>query len=134
MRSRRCATVALVLAVVGARAAADPAPAAPAPAAADPAPTPAPATPGVFLHIASSSHLVTSGGTSLDLPPGYFYDEQKWGAMDVEYRRLQDAETRLTAQNKSYEASASSWQPGWKTLGAAFLTGLAAGVYVRGKL
>lgn len=70
----------------------------------------------------------------MDLPPGHFVDVPTWSALDVELKRAQDAETRLDAENRSLKASASSWQPGWKVLGGAVLTGLALGWYAHSKL
>jgi hypothetical protein len=86
--------------------------------------------PGEILHLSTPSTGRTDGGTDLRLPPGYFLDEPTWGKLDVENKRLQNAETRLTAENKSLRTSASSISFGWKTLATALLVGVAAGAYV----
>lgn len=70
----------------------------------------------------------------ITLPPGRFVDEATWLELDVSLREAQDARTRLTAENKSLRASAAGWQPGWRTLAATVLAGLAAGWYVHDKL
>lgn len=68
------------------------------------------------------------------LPGGYWVNEDWWSAHDAEMHRLQDAETSLTAQNKSLRASASGWQPGWKTLAVTLATGIGVGFYLNSKL
>lgn len=109
-RPRRIAIACAVVAAFASRVAADPAP-------------------PVLVHLASGSHVVTDGGSDLRLPPGYFVDEPTWQRLDTEVKRLQDAETSLTAQNTSLRASTSGWQPGWKVLVGALVIGIAAGVY-----
>lgn len=86
----------------------------------------------VNLHVRSSSHLVTSGGTALDLPPGYFLDEPSHIKLDVEMRRLQTAETRLVAENKSLHSSAD--HAALYVVMIAVATGIAFGVYIDRKL
>lgn len=104
-------------------------------AAADPAPLPAPANTSLtWYHVETPGHLVTEGGTDLRLPPGYYLPEPVWRALDTEVRRLQDQETRLTAENASLTESATGWQPGWKTLGLAVLSGVALGAYLEHRL
>lgn len=68
------------------------------------------------VHLNSASSCTTAGGSSITLPPGFFLDEIKHAALDAELRRLQDAETRLSAENVSFRAQAPGWQPGWKTI------------------
>lgn len=80
------------------------------------------------VHVQSSSHLVSTGGSELDLPPGYFVPEEKWDALDLEVKRLQDRETQLDAENRSLRDSASAW-PGWQVTLAAVLVGVAGGAY-----
>lgn len=105
------------------------------PAKADPAPPEPEPTPIVgAAHIASASTVHTDGGSVLRLPPGYFSDEDNWHRLDVEMRRLQDAETQLRVENKTLRASMETWQPGWKTLVLTLATGVAAGWYVHSKL
>ncbi len=93
-------------------------------AACDPAPTP------IVAHTNTDGHLVTDGGTDLRIPPSYIVDVPTWKRLDAEMRRLQDAETRLTAENASLARSASGWQPGWKTLAGAIVAGAALGFYL----
>jgi hypothetical protein len=87
-----------------------------------------------YVHLESSSHVTTDGGSTLTLPPGYFFDAPTYSAVDAEFHRLQDAETRLTAENKSMRASLASWEPGWYVLGGAVLSALALGWELRSKL
>ena len=86
------------------------------------------------LHLATSSTVITDGGTSLRLPPGYFLDESKHGQVDAEFKRLQDQETRLTAANGSLLKSASGFTPGWMAAVAAFVVGGAVGAYLEHRL
>lgn len=104
-------------------------------AAADPDPTSPPAVPILtdWLHFNTPAHVVTDGGADLRIPMGYFLDEPTWAKREVELKRLQDAETRLTAENTSFRASASSWQPGWVTAAIVFAGGLASGWYIYAK-
>lgn len=64
-------------------------------------------SPPVIIHLKSDADCVSTKGTHFQLPPGYELDEPAWAAKDAEFRRLQDAETRLSAENASYKASAS---------------------------
>lgn len=80
------------------------------------------------LHGPSTATLDT--GTRVRLPAGYFLPEPYWNALDVEMRRLQDAETRLAAENESLRSSGSTW--GWGTVGiaaGALVAGIVGGVY-----
>jgi hypothetical protein len=55
--------------------------------------------------------------------------ETEWTALDTEVRRLQDAETRLQAENDSFRKSARSAGPNWGTVtlaASAFIAGMAA--------
>lgn len=116
---RRAAFAAAVVAtcLASAGAAADPAP----PVAAD-------APPGtIYLHLVGGGHLTTPGGADLNLPPGYYLDEGSWLRLDAEVRRLQDQETRLTAEVASFTHSASGWRPPWWLLASAALVGAVAG-------
>lgn len=90
----------------------------------------------------SPSHLATprvacreqDPGDCVRLRPGFWVDEAWWSAHDTEDKRLQDAETRLTVENTSLRAAASGWQPGWKTIGAVFVSAVSLGIYVGRKL
>jgi hypothetical protein len=64
-------------------------------------------------HLLSPSHVVTRGGSELDLPEGYFVPEETWDHLDLELRRLQESETRLRAENEAFRRSAG-W--GWGTV------------------
>lgn len=89
---------------------------------------------GEPVHLQTPSSVQTDGGTSLRLPPGYFVEERVWSDLDKELRRLQDAETRLTVENKSMRSSLDSWQPGWVTLTVSLVAGIALGVYIDHRL
>ncbi len=88
----------------------------------------------VPVHIHSPSTVHTDGGSDLRLPPGYFLPESSWQQYDAETKRLQDAETRLNAENRSLKDSASVWQPGWRSIAAAFVVGTVTGAYLFFKL
>src|SRR4051812_44078966 len=68
------------------------------------------------------------------LREGWYLDEPGYTALDVEMKRLQDAETRLTAENTSLRSTASGWSPGWRTIAAALVVGIGLGIYVDHKL
>lgn len=87
-----------------------------------------------FLHMRSTSHCVTTGGTSLDLPVGYYFDEPAYDTLNVEVKRLQDSETSLKAQNDDLRKSLDSWQPGIYTIGIAAVVGIAAGFLIAREL
>ena len=87
----------------------------------------APLSGHVFLHVRSKSHLTTDGGSSVDLPPGYFVDEPGWTALDTSFKSNQDDITRLNAENQSLKTSMSGWQPGWKLLVGAVVLGVVGG-------
>lgn len=85
--------------------------------------------PGETLHLQTSSTARTDGGTDLRLPPGYFLDEPTHTKLDAEMRRLQDAETRLNAENSSLRKSAQGISFGWKSMSTVLLVGIAIGAY-----
>lgn len=96
-------------------------------AAAEPVPAPTPdLTP---WHIVSASTLTTEGGSTEALPAGVvILRGEAWEKLDVEIRRLQDAETRLAAENVSLrESLTDGGGPGWATL-TAFVAGAALGI------
>ncbi len=94
---------------------------------------PAPAPSG-FLHMRTPSTVHTDGGSDLKLPPGYFMDEPTYDKLDAEQRRLQDAELRLTVENKSMRQSLAGWQPGWYMIAGFVVTSLAAGWYLHDRI
>ena len=72
----------------------------------------------------------TAGDKTVVLDPGVYLPEPDWDKLDLEVHRLQTAETRLTAENRSLRASADSWRPGWKILASALAIGLGGGYYL----
>jgi hypothetical protein len=77
--------------------------------------------------------LKADTGEEMRVDPGYYVVEPIWNKLDEEMRRLQDAETRLAAENKSLRKSASEG-PGWGTaawIGGALAAGFAAGALLR---
>lgn len=93
--------------------------------------TPPEPMPGAHLVLKTGDgELETKEGRRFLLPVGtHVLDGTAWAELDLEYRRLQDVETRLTAENASLRASASEWRPGWRTLLVVFAVGAAGGVY-----
>ncbi len=99
---------------------------------------PAVAEPPSFAHLLSP-RLACLGTLQaptecIQLSPGYFFDEPTYNKLDTEMKRLQDAETRLQAENESFRKFAATWQPGWLTIGTALVAGVALGVYVDRKI
>lgn len=86
-----------------------------------------PAPPGV-LSMRHPTVLEVPSGKRLELPPGRFYPDPDFTKLDAEFRRLQDVETRLTAENGSLRSSASGWQPGWKTILTVAVTAFVGGI------
>lgn len=84
------------------------------------------------IHITSNSSLRKDSfpETEIRLPPGYFFDEPVYGKLDGEMRRLQEAETRLKAENESLRDSSRHFFPAWALIGAAAAVGLAGGVWI----
>jgi hypothetical protein len=89
-----------------------------------------------------SPHVRLTAGGLLAVPDGRTFDlptatrvitPDGWALLDAEVRRLQDAETRLGAENTSLRASADTWRPGWIVVVSAVAVGLAAGWYVHAR-
>jgi len=96
----------------------------------DPAP-PAPRVP--YLVLPAPRTLCKPAETAGDLvcrqiPAGRYLDEPAWIIREAELVRLQTAETRLTAENKSLRKATEGWQPGWRTLAVTLATGFAGGL------
>ncbi len=79
--------------------------------------------------------LLGPDGKSYLIPQGsHILDPDAWGKIDAELIRLQDQETRLTAENQSFRNSADEWRPGWVTIAAVLGGGLILGSYIGTKL
>jgi len=79
-------------------------------------------------HLKSPTQCRTERGSEVNFPPGYFLPEPTWLRLDNEVRRLQEQETRLTAENNRLRELTRSG-PG-RTLfwvGTGLLAGFAAG-------
>lgn len=87
-----------------------------------------------FAHLGDPSVLTTHSGIGYALPPGYWYDEPTHDKRETELKTVQDERTQLKAENTSLRAATSGWQPGWRTLAAAIVVGLAGGWYLHDKL
>jgi len=87
---------------------------------------------GEVVHLKSPSEVVTEKGSKLSLPPGYFLEEPDYDRLDVEMRRLQDAETRLGAENRSLRDSAKDSDAlGWKFWTTVVIGAFGAGIAVQ---
>lgn len=85
-------------------------------------------------HLHGPSTVTLDSGTRVRLPAGYFLPESYWDTLDLEVRRLQDTETRLTAENASLRSSESTW--GWGTVGlvaGALAAGIVGGWWASGR-
>lgn len=90
-----------------------------------------PAKADVNLHMRSPTHCTTDGGTRLDLPPGFFLDEEGHAQLDAEVKRLQEAEMRLTAENGELRALTEGHFGTMLLVGGVVLViGVAAGVTI----
>ena len=69
----------------------------------DAGPPPDATEPDTELHLRvwSPGVIITDTGAAARIPPGRYLAEPLWLRLDTEVRRLQDAETRLAAENKS---------------------------------
>lgn len=83
--------------------------------------------PGETLHIKTPGTLFTEGGSVVLTLPGHYYDDIGHGKLDTEMRRLQEAETRLKAENDSLRKSAKGVSFGWVVLGTALAAGITTG-------
>ena len=99
-------------------------------------PVPDPGVAFVHLHSPRLACLGTreAPASCVQLAEGYFMDEPTYNKLDVEMKRLQDAETKLAAENASLRKSVVNSQPAWITMAILFSTGAALAVYVDHKL
>jgi hypothetical protein len=81
-----------------------------------------------IYHLKSPSTVETDGGSKLQLPPGYFLDEETWRERDLEMKRLQEQQTRLTAENLSLRKSSGDYP--WITTGVVGVFGAALGSFI----
>ena len=113
--SRKLTIAAIVLVSLAARAAADP----------------VPLPQGHVRLTLGEGTLTTYEGSQYVLPLGtHILTYDTWQLLDNEVRRLQEQETRLSAENKSLKKSADNWNLGWYGVAAGALIGVAAGIYV----
>jgi len=63
---------------------------------------------GDVTHLKSPSHVETEKGSKLDLPPGYFLDEQTWQDRDAALKKAQTDATRFKAENDSLRKTVNS--------------------------
>lgn len=98
---------------------------------------------GVVLPMPTPQLRLTTGDGILQAPSGLRYriplgshimNPDAWSEHDLEMRRLQELEVRLSAENKSMRATAKEWQPGWKVLLGAAVVGLSGGFYLHSRL
>lgn len=82
-----------------------------------------------IIHIKSRFEVRTERGSVVTLDPGYYVPEPAWDDLDLEMRRLQDAETRLKAENESLRKDTKSPTP--LIFGAlSLVTGLVLGAWI----
>ena len=78
------------------------------------------------IHLKTTATCTTQGGSTVTLPAGYFLSEDLWERLDRETRRLQELETRLSAENKSLKESLKKRSKPLTLLSGAIL-GITAG-------
>ena len=90
-----------------------------------------PAAPArVYLELPAPRTLCRPGDggpVCRELPPGRFLDAVSWAELDLKFRELENARTRLTAENGALRAAVEGWSPGWRTLAIAVASGVAIG-------
>ncbi len=82
------------------------------------------------LRMRAPSSLTLPSGRVLELPPGRYIAEPTFEKDEIELKRLQELEVRLTAENTSLRKSAEAWRPGWVIVVSAVLTGISIAVAV----
>ncbi len=75
------------------------------------------------LRFTRGAQCTTDGGTQLRLDPGYYLPSLMWDNVDAEMRRLQEAETRLQAENASLRAKPEVMSWGMVVVAATTLIG-----------
>lgn len=78
------------------------------------------------VHLTVPTTVSDGEGHELHLAPGYFLTEETWEALDLEVKRLQDQETRLTAENQVL-MEADGGMPSWWWIVAGVVAGAGAG-------
>lgn len=81
-----------------------------------------------YYRVRKPSTLHTLGGLVVPLPPVYILGEPEWERLDAEVRRLQDAETRLEAENTSLRETARALSFPWRGAVVGGLLGLVVGI------
>jgi hypothetical protein len=76
-----------------------------------------------WCKIGSSATIITDRASVVRVPPGRYIPEPLFQKHDADMRRLQDAETRLTAENTELKKPAPR---GWSWV-VGFAAGIAAG-------
>lgn len=73
----------------------------------------------------------TAAGNRVDLTPkSVAFTDTEYSALDVEMKRLQDAETRLKAENTSLRKSDVTGRGTLYAIGGALVTGLGVGYWL----
>lgn len=80
-----------------------------------------------FLKFKTPAVCTTEGGATVDLTPGRYIPEKSWQTHEKEWIKLENSNTRLTAENKVLRKKESA--VGWKTLSTALLAGILIGHY-----
>lgn len=79
-------------------------------------------------HLKTPSTVQTDGGSTLQLPPGYFLDEKTWQERDLELKKAQEDRTRLKAENESFRKSKDEYP--WLATAYVGAIGVALGVFI----
>lgn len=81
------------------------------------------------LKLKTAATCTTEAGSIVILPPGVHLEQSMWDQLDRETARLQELETRLTAENKSLKESLTSGDDNI-ALVSGFLLGISLGYFL----
>lgn len=85
-------------------------------------------SPDIPTRFGSPTTCTTTGGTTLSVPAGWILvPPPYWAALDLEMKRLQVVEIKLTAENKSLKTSLMKRPIPWYYVAGAISLGFTAG-------
>lgn len=79
------------------------------------------------MRFLTPAQCMTEGGAEVNIEPGRYLPESDWERLEKDYKAMENDNTRLVAENKSYKGSQSVL--GWKSALGALLIGAALGYW-----